>query len=151
VQGAVNSVHAFIPPMLKRQRGSILLLGSVAGQMGSQTDPPYSASKAALINFAQCAAKDLAPYDIRVNILNPGMVQTQLTRSIWSASIANLPPAERVDFETWSANKLKQVIPLNRWQEPADIAAMALFLTSRQAKNITGQTINVDGGFVMHS
>ena len=151
VQGAVNTLHAFVPSMLERQQGSILLLASVAGQIGSQTDPPYSASKAALINFAQCAAKDLAAYNIRVNILNPGMVQTQLTRSIWAASIAKLPPAERPDFETWSSTKLKQVVPLQRWQEPEDIAAMALFLASKQARNITGQTINVDGGFVMHS
>ena len=55
---------------------SMLFLSSVAGQIGSQTDPPYSAAKAAVINFAQCAAKDLAPYGVRVNTLCPGMVQT---------------------------------------------------------------------------
>lgn len=151
VQGAVNTVHAFVQPMIKRQHGSLLLLGSVAGQIGSQTDPPYSASKAALINFAQCAAKDLAPYNIRVNTLNPGMVKTELTQSIWAANVQNLPEDERPDFDAWSAEKLQRVVPLNRWQEPEDIAAMALFLTSAKANNITGQTINVDGGFVMHS
>lgn len=137
--------------MLKRRRGTFLFLGSVAGQIGSQTDPPYSASKAALINFAQCAAKDLAPYTIRVNTLNPGMVNTKLNHSIWAASVKNLPSEERPDFETWAAEKLKRVVPLNRWQEPEDIAAMAVFLASERSKNITGQTINVDGGFVMHS
>ena len=71
LQGAVNTVHAFMHPMLQRQRGTILFLSSVAGQIGSQTDPPYSAAKAALINFMQCAAKDMAPYDIRVNSINP--------------------------------------------------------------------------------
>ena len=50
----------------------MLFLASVAGQIGSQTDPPYSASKAGLINFAQCAAKDLAPFGVRVNALCPG-------------------------------------------------------------------------------
>jgi 2-hydroxycyclohexanecarboxyl-CoA dehydrogenase len=151
VQGAVHTIHAFVPSMLERRQGSILFLGSVAGQIGSQTDPPYSASKAALINFAQCAAKDLAPYNIRVNSLNPGMVNTKLTHSIWAASVKNLPPEERLDFEAWSAEKLKRVVPLNRWQDPEDIAAMAVFLASERSKNITGQTVNVDGGFVMHS
>ncbi len=151
VQGAVNTTHAFLPPMVERRRGSLLFLASVAGQIGSQTDPPYSASKAALINFAQCAAKDLAPYNIRVNSLNPGMVKTELTRSIWAASVAKLPAAERPDFTTWTAEKLGRVVPLNRWQEPEEIAAMALFLASEHARNVTGQAINVDGGFVMHS
>ena len=59
---------------------SMLFLSSVAGQIGSQTDPPYSAAKAAVINFAQCAAKDLAPFGVRVNSLCPGMVQTPLNR-----------------------------------------------------------------------
>jgi NAD(P)-dependent dehydrogenase (short-subunit alcohol dehydrogenase family) len=149
--GAVQTVYAFMPPMLERRRGTFLFLGSVAGQVGSQTDPPYSASKAALINFSQCAAKDLAPYNIRVNTLNPGMVDTALSRRIWAASNPQLPPEERPDYETWAAEKLKRMVPLNRWQEPEDIAAMAVFLASVRAKNITGQTVNVDGGYVMHS
>src|SRR5262245_49125728 len=82
VQGAVNTVHAFTPGLVEARQGSILLIASVAGQIGSQTDPPYSASKAALINFAQCAAKDLAPYGVRVNTLCPGMVRTDLNRGV---------------------------------------------------------------------
>ena len=85
VQGAVNVVHAFTPYFLEAKAGSMLLIASVAGQIGSQTDPPYSASKAALINFMQCAAKDLAPYNVRVNALCPGMVKTELNQSIWAA------------------------------------------------------------------
>ena len=69
----------------------MLLLSSVAGQIGSQTDPPYSAAKAAVINFAQCAAKDLAPYGVRVNALCPGMVQTPLNRSVYEAWAASSP------------------------------------------------------------
>ena len=59
--GAVNVAHAFAPQFVRRRKGSMLFLVSVAGQIGSQTDPPYSAAKAGLINFVQCAAKDLAP------------------------------------------------------------------------------------------
>jgi NAD(P)-dependent dehydrogenase (short-subunit alcohol dehydrogenase family) len=149
--GAVHTIHAFLPPMIERRQGTFLFLASVAGQIGSQTDPPYSASKAGLISFAQCAAKDLAAYNIRVNILNPGMVNTQLNRAIWAASNQRLPPEERPDFETWAAEKIKRMVPLNRWQEPEDIANMAVFLASDRARNVTGQCVNVDGGFVMHS
>jgi 2-hydroxycyclohexanecarboxyl-CoA dehydrogenase len=150
VIGAVNSVYAFFEPMRQRQRGTFLFLSSVAGQIGSQTDPPYSASKAALINFAQCVAKDLAPYNIRVNSLCPGMVDTPLNRSIWAASNRNLPAEQQVTFDEWADEKIQRVVPLKRWQTPEDIADMAVFLASARARNVTGQTINVDGGFVMH-
>ena len=150
IMGAVHTAHAFSTPMRERRAGSFVFLASVAGQIGSQTDPPYSASKAALINFAQCCAKDLAPYNVRVNTLNPGMVNTPLNQSIWRASNANLPSEQQLTFEQWSMDKISRVVPLKRWQEPEDIADMAVFLTSARAHNITGQTINVDGGFVMH-
>ena len=64
------------PHLIERAQGTFVFIASVAGQIGSQTDPPYSASKAANINFAQCLAKDLAPHNIRVNYVAPGMVQT---------------------------------------------------------------------------
>ena len=151
VQGAVHAIHAFMPPMIERRRGTFLFLASVAGQTGSQTDPPYSASKAALINFAQCAARDLAAYNIRVNSLNPGMVDTRLSRSIWAASNHHLPAEERPDYEAWAADKISRMIPLKRWIVPEDVANMAVFLASSRANNVTGQSINVDGGYVMHS
>ena len=149
--GAVHTLHAFTPSMIERRRGTFAFLASVAGQTGSQTDPPYSAAKAALINLVQCAAKDLAPYDIRVNSLNPGMVDTPLSQQIWAASNHHLPEAERPDYEAWAQDKLKRMVPLNRWVEPQDVAAMAVFLASARAQNITGQALNVDGGYVMHS
>ena len=157
--GAVNVAHAFGPAMADASQTSrdadacspsLLFLSSVAGQMGSQTDPPYSAAKAAVINFAQCAAKDLAPYGVRVNTLCPGMVQTRLNRSVYEAWARQQPEAERSSYEAWSAEKIKKVVPLNRWQQPEDVAALTVFLASNRARNITGQTMNVDGGFVMH-
>jgi NAD(P)-dependent dehydrogenase (short-subunit alcohol dehydrogenase family) len=148
--GAVHVAHAFGPLLAQQRRGTILFLASVAGQIGSQTDPPYSASKAALINFAQCAAKDLAPYNVRVNTICPGMVRTPLNRSVWQAWAAQQSPETWQDYETWAAAKIARLIPLNRWQTPEDVAALAVFLASDRAANITGQTLNVDGGFVMH-
>lgn len=150
VVGAVNFTHALVPALVRARAGTVLFLASVAGQIGSQTDPPYSASKAALLNFMQCAARDLAPYCVRVNALCPGMVATALNRSIWEAWRRRQPPERQQAFEEWAEEKVRRLIPLGREQEPQDLAAMAVFLASEQARNVTGQTLNVDGGFVMH-
>jgi NAD(P)-dependent dehydrogenase (short-subunit alcohol dehydrogenase family) len=149
VVGAVNVAHAVAPFLTEARSGTMLFIASVAGQIGSQTDPPYSASKAALINFSQCAAKDLAPFGVRVNALCPGMVDTALNRSIWAAWAARQPEGERPSFEEWAADKIRRLVPLGQWQTPQDIAAMAVFLASARARHVTGQTINVDGGYVM--
>jgi NAD(P)-dependent dehydrogenase (short-subunit alcohol dehydrogenase family) len=150
ILGMVNVAHAVTPHFVKAKGGNFVFLASVAGQIGSQTDPPYSASKAANINFAQCMAKDLAPHGIRVNSVCPGMVQTPLNRSVWQAWHDQAPAAERLGYEEWAAKKIGAVVPLARWQTPEDIAAMIVFLCSERAGQVTGQTINVDGGFVMH-
>lgn len=150
MMGMVHVAHAFAPHMIDRQSGTMVFLASVAGQIGSQTDPPYSASKAANINFAQCLAKDLAPHGVRVNTVCPGMVRTPLNRSVWQAWYDQTPAADQLDYETWSARKIAAVVPLRKFQTPEDIADMVVFLSSTRAAHVTGQTINVDGGFVMH-
>ncbi len=148
--GAVRVAHAFAPRMATAGRGSLLWISSVAGQIGSQTDPPYSASKAGLINFAQCLARDVASSGIRVNTICPGMVRTPLVESIWQAWQRRDPSGRSITFQAWAEEKIARLVPLGRWQQPEDVAAMAVFLASGRALNITGQTINVDGGYVMH-
>jgi 2-hydroxycyclohexanecarboxyl-CoA dehydrogenase len=150
IMGMVHVAHAVAPRMRQRKRGTMLFIASVAGQIGSQTDPPYSASKAANINFAQCLAKDLAPHNVRVNVLCPGMVRTPLNRAVWEAWNAQQPPDRRRSYEEWGGEKVRAIAPLGRWQEPEDIADMAVFLSSARAAQVTGQTVNVDGGQVMH-
>ena len=150
VMGMVNVAHVVAPGLVARRSGTLVFLASVAGQIGSQTDPPYSASKAANINFAQCLAKDLAPHSVRVNSLCPGMVKTPLNESVWRAWHDQQPPEKRRTYEEWAGDKVRAIVPLARWQMPADIANMAVFLSSDRAAQVTGQTINVDGGFVMH-
>lgn len=150
VMGMVNVAHAVAPHMTERGSGTMVFVASVAGQIGSQTDPPYSASKAANINFAQCMAKDLAPRGVRVNTVCPGMVRTPLNRSVWQAWHDQADPADRLSYEEWSDRKIRAVVPLGKWQTTEAIADMIVFLSSARAEHVTGQTINVDGGFVMH-
>ena len=149
--GAVNVAHAFAPRLAERKRGTMLFLVSVAGQIGSPTDPPYSAAKAGLINFVQCAAKDLAPFGVRVNALSPGMVKTDLNQSVWRAGQERFCESERQSYDEWGGAKISKLAPLARWQTPPEFGAMAVYLASEHARNITGQTINIDGGQVMHS
>jgi 2-hydroxycyclohexanecarboxyl-CoA dehydrogenase len=159
LMGAVNVAHAFSKVLRanlsdnssKGVDSTLLFIASIAGQIGSQTDPPYSAAKAGLINFMQVVAKDLAPFGIRANAISPGMIQTSLNRGVWQAWNDQQTEQEKMDYEQWGQNKLKNICPLARWQTPEEIAATALFLASTGAANITGQTINVDGGIIMHS
>lgn len=150
ILGMVQVAHAVAPRLQSRRQGTLVFVASVAGQIGSQTDPPYSASKAANINFAQCLAKDLAPAGVRVNTVCPGMVRTPLNQAVWQAWAAQQTPATWRSYEHWAEDKIRRVTPLGRWQTPEDIAAMIVFLSSERARQVTGQTINVDGGFVMH-
>lgn len=150
IMGMTKVAHAIAPLLRKQKSGTMTFLASVAGQIGSQTDPPYSASKAANINFAQCLAKDLASSGVRVNTVCPGMIQTALNKSVWQGWADQQPEAERKSYEEWAGEKIRTVIPLGSWQTPDDIANMVVFLASDRAAQVTGQTINVDGGFVMH-
>ncbi|HIA62048.1 MAG TPA: SDR family oxidoreductase [Planctomycetaceae bacterium] len=159
LMGAVNVAHAFSKVLRANLRdnstkvvdSTLLFIASIAGQMGSQTDPPYSAAKAGLINFMQVVAKDLAPFGIRANAISPGMIQSSLTRSVWQAWNDQQAEHDKLDYKQWGQDKLNNICPLARWQTPEEIAATALFLASTGAANITGQTINVDGGIIMHS
>ncbi|MCA9132357.1 MAG: SDR family oxidoreductase [Planctomycetales bacterium] len=160
IMGMVQVAHCIAPELQRQGRGTLTFLASVAGQIGSQTDPPYSASKAANINFAQCLAKDLASSGVRVNVVNPGMVRTTLNKSVWSAwratqdaaePAADSPPSAGQSYESWAEEKIRKLVPLARWQSVEDVANAIVFLASSRAANITGQCLNVDGGLVMHS
>lgn len=150
VHGFMNVAHAVTPGMLTAGQGTIVSVSSVAGQIGSPTDPPYSASKAAGINFAQCMARDLAGDGVRVNTVCPGMVKTALNRNVWKSWQQRDPATNVMDYDAWAKQKINDLVPLGRWQRPKDVADMIVFLSSDRAKQVTGQTINVDGGYVMH-
>jgi NAD(P)-dependent dehydrogenase (short-subunit alcohol dehydrogenase family) len=78
------------------------------------------------------------------------MVQTPLNRATWQAWHDQSPSEVRLSYEEWGKRKISTMVPLGKWQTPEAIADMIVFLSSDRAAHVTGQTINVDGGFVMH-
>jgi NAD(P)-dependent dehydrogenase (short-subunit alcohol dehydrogenase family) len=80
----------------------------------------------------------------------PGMVKTALNRSVWEAWNNQQDEPDKMEYEHWAVDKIRRVAPLGRWQTAEEVAALAVFLASPRANNITGQTLNVDGGQVMH-
>lgn len=150
----VNVVGPFIvakalADQLAATKGAIVNIASVSGRKGFTTSPPYSASKAAILNFTQGMATDLAPRGIRVNAVCPGMVLTPFYRAQRIAAAEHDPSLLEVTDEEFFEDKARRLIPMGRGQTPADIAAAVAFLASPLASSITGQAVNVDGGLVM--
>ena len=83
-----------------------------------------------------------------VNAISRGIIQTELNEAVWQAWSQRNPPAHKQPFTAWAAAKIAKLFSLNRWQTPPDVSAMLVHLAALQARNITGQTSNVDDGFV---
>lgn len=133
LKGAFNLCRAVSPLMVKARFGSILNITSVSGLTGNAGQVNYSASKAGLIGLTKSLAKELAGRNITVNALALGFVDTDMTRS--------LTPEQR-------ATALHS-IPMGRFGTVEEIARMAAFLLSDDARYITGQVIQVDGGLAI--
>ena len=118
-------------PYLRRARGSVVLVGSIAGLQAYPEELPYATAKAGLLSLARSLALAYAP-EVRVNAVAPGWVRSDMTRTLYDA------PRSRVAIERGT--------PLGRWGEPDDVAAAVLFLASEGARFITGETLVVDGG-----
>lgn len=149
VVGLFNVTKAIVRGMIEVRRGAIINIASISGRMGFQTCPPYSASKAAIINFTQVMAKDLAPHGIRANAVWPGMVLTSFYRTQRLAAAEAEPALLNISDEEYFETKVKRLIPLQCGQTPEDIGHAVFFLASELASSITGQSLNVDGGLVM--
>jgi NAD(P)-dependent dehydrogenase (short-subunit alcohol dehydrogenase family) len=136
--------------MILRKKGRIVNIASISGKQGEEFIGGYCTSKFGVIGLTQVLAKELARYQIRVNAVCPGYIWTPMWENLarWFResfpSLADKSPQEI--FE----NRVKSVTPLRRPQTPEDIASLVAFLVSEEARNITGQSINVDGGAVMH-
>ena len=122
----------------------------IAGPLAALTMPPYSVAKGGVITFTRVIAKELAPHGITVNAICPGVLWTAFWEKL-AQHIADTNPA----FKGMTARqvfdkRVADVIPMKREQTPEDIGHAAVFLASEEARNITGQALNVDGGSVMH-
>jgi len=133
LKGTFNCTKAVSKAMIKQRSGKIINIASIIGIIGNVGQANYSASKAGIIALTKTAAKELASRNINVNAVAPGFIQTDMTAGL-SEDIKQ---------------KIKEAIPLNKFGNPDDVAAVCLFLASEDANYITGQTIVVDGGMVM--
>jgi 3-oxoacyl-[acyl-carrier protein] reductase len=125
--------QAALKPMIRQRAGRIVCLSSVVGQSGNAGQANYAASKAGLIGFAKAVALEVASRGITVNVVAPGLIETDMTRAITDQA-----------REEWAAK-----IPLRRLGTPDDVAAAVCFLASDEASYITGQVLAVNGGMYM--
>lgn len=153
VRGIVLATEAVQGHMLERGSGRIINIASIAGRQGSPDIPHYSTSKAAVISWTQSNALQLAPHRITVNAICPGLLWTPMWQAIaqrrsrlgsTQADVQGLPGRDLFEMV------VSETMPMQREQTPEDIGKLAAFLASDDAKNITGQAINVDGGIRMN-
>jgi 3-oxoacyl-[acyl-carrier protein] reductase len=125
--------QAVLKPMIRQKSGRIICISSVVGQSGNAGQANYAASKAGLIGFAKAVAQEVASRNITVNVVAPGLIETDMTRAITESA-----------REQWAAK-----IPLKRLGTPDDVAAAVCFLASDEASYITGHVLAVNGGMYM--
>jgi 3-oxoacyl-[acyl-carrier protein] reductase len=130
LSGAFVCTQAVLRPMMKQRAGRIISISSVVGQMGNAGQSNYAASKAGLIGFSKSLAREVAARNITVNVVAPGLIDTDMTRA--------LPPDVQAEWQS--------KVPLSRFGTPEDVAAAVCFLASDEASYVTGQVLAVNGG-----
>ncbi len=132
LNGAFNTIQAVLPNMLHEHSGCIINTSSIWGQHGASCEVAYSATKHAIIGLTRSLAQELAPTNIRVNCVAPGVIDTDMVQVLGEETLA----------------ALAEDTPAGRLGRPEDIAEIVSFLASDAASFITGQVITSDGGFM---
>ncbi|MCG8549040.1 MAG: 3-oxoacyl-[acyl-carrier-protein] reductase [Desulfobacterales bacterium] len=132
LNGTFNMCKSVITSFLKQKSGCIINMSSVAGLSGVAGQTNYCTSKAGIIGFTKSLAKELGAYEIRVNAICPGFIETGMTEQL---------------KENIKEDALKS-IPFKRFGRPDEVASLCVFLASEQAQYITGETIKIDGGLI---
>ena len=133
LKGTFNCSKAVSRVMIGQRSGNIINISSVSAISGTAGQTNYSAAKGGMISFTKSLARELAPFDIRVNALAPGLIETEMVKKM---------PKEMLD-------RILEITPLKRVGKPEEVAKAVIFLVSEEAGYITGQVIRVDGGLAM--
>ncbi len=147
----VWACEAVLPAMKQRRFGRIVNVSSVAGLEGQPAHVAYNSTRAAEISYTQSLAREVGAYGISVNAILPGLVETDMSVSLWKH--LTLRFGEEIagpDPHSGFERLVRTLIPLRRAQTPEDIGWLAVFLCSERGRNISGQAINVDGGMRVH-
>lgn len=133
IYGVLNVCRAVLPHMVRQNRGTVVNIASDAARVGEPYLAVYSMAKAGVMGFSKALAKEVARYNIRVNVVCPGATRTPLVKEL---------------LDQKGAAILKSY-PIRRFAEPEDIANGVFFLASPEADYITGQTLSINGGYTM--
>jgi 3-oxoacyl-[acyl-carrier protein] reductase len=133
LKGVYNCCKSVTPVMVSQKSGKIINIASMWGEVGASCEVAYSAAKAGVIGLTKALAKELAPSNINVNAISPGLIETGMNSNISIEDLSNFV----------------EDIPLGRMGSADEIAAAAYFLASEDSDYITGQILGVNGGFVI--
>lgn len=137
--------QAVIPGMLERRSGRIINLSSMAGKVAYPKEAAYCSTKAAVLGLTRALAVELGAYGVTANAICPGPISTEMLKNTHQ----RLADEFHVTLQEWEARVL-ETIPVGRFGQPEEVAALVAFLASGEAAFINGQAINIDGGMVFY-
>ncbi len=137
-KGVIHTCYTVLPHMVERKEGCVVNVSSDSARVGSFGEAIYAGSKAAVVAFSKTLAREHARDNIRVNVVCPGLAETQLVEEM-----------NEDEFARKILGSIKGAIPMKRFATPEEIAPMVLFLASDASRYVTGQVVSVDGGLTM--